>query len=361
MSTPGPSIQATLRGELGGFSLDIALQCPLQGITALFGPSGCGKTTVLRAMAGLQRMHGRLQVGDATWQDDSAAIFLQPHQRAVGYVFQEARLFPHLSVRRNLEYGWQRIGAAQRRVTFDDAVELLGLAGLLARRPHQLSGGQRQRAAIARALLTSPRLLLMDEPLSGLDRQSKNDILPYLERLHGELAMPVIYVSHAGDEVARLADHLVLMDAGRIRASGPLTELHARLDIAREAGSEADVVVQAQVAEHDDQYQLSYLQARGARFSVARADLPLGSNARLRILARDVSITLQHQSDTSILNIFPAVVQELTDAGIAQVLVRLDASGTPLLARITRKSASLLQLQPGKQVYAQVKAVALCS
>jgi molybdate transport system ATP-binding protein len=213
--------------------------------------------------------------------------------------------------------------------------------------------------AIARALLTSPRLLLMDEPLASLDRKSKHEILPYLERLHDELAMPVLYVSHAPDEVARLADHLVLLDAGRVRMSGRLAELRARLDIARDLGAEADVIIEAQVAAHDDTYHLSYLDFTAGRFSVIRNDLPIGQRARLRVLARDVSITLQAQAGTSILNIFPAVVEALGEDGAAQLLVRLDLAGTPLLARITRKSAAALDLVRGKRVYVQVKAVAL--
>lgn len=359
MSAADASIDAAFRGRLGAFSLDIALQCPMRGITALFGPSGCGKTTLLRAVAGLQRLDGRLRVGDEVWQDDANGRFRPPHARPIGYVFQEASLFPHLSVRRNLEYGFARIPQSERQVAFDEAVELLGVAALLPRHPAQLSGGQRQRVAIARALLTSPRLLLMDEPLAALDLQSKAEILPYLESLHAKLAMPVLYVSHSPDEVARLADHLVLLQDGRVRAAGPLAALRARLDLARDAGNEADAIVEATLAGHDEHYLLSYLDCPGGRFTVGRIDRPVGARVRLRVLARDVSLTLQPQSGTSILNIFPALVQELTDDGRAQVLVRLDLGGLPLLARITRKSAALLDLHAGKRVYAQVKTAAL--
>jgi molybdate transport system ATP-binding protein len=304
-------------------------------------------------------MAGCLRVRGETWQDENAGVFRPPDQRPIGYVFQEASLFAHLTVQGNLEYALKRVVAADRRVSFDEAVRLLGIAELLPRTPAQLSGGQRQRVAIARALLTSPRLLLMDEPLASLDQQSKQDILPYLERLHDELAMPVLYVSHAADEVARLADHLVLLEAGRVRACGPLAELRARLDLARDMGAEADAIIEARVAGHDDGYQLSHLDFSGGRFSVTRNALPVGHRARLRVLARDVSITLQAQTDTSILNIFPAVVEALVPDGESQVLVRLDLAGTPLLARITRKSAALLDLVPNKAVFVQVKAVAL--
>ena len=352
------TIETRFHLERGGFILDVDVTFPARGITAFFGPSGCGKTTLLRAIAGLVRdPNGFCRVGDALWQDGSH--FLPPHRRPLGFVFQEASLFPHLSVQRNLEYGLKRVPRQQRRVTLSEAVELLGIESLLTRRPHGLSGGERQRVAIARALLTSPRLLLMDEPLAALDRASKREILPYLERLHNELAMPVLYVSHAPDEVARLADHLVLLDSGQVRAAGPIGELLTRLDLPREQGAEAEAIIEARIAAHDERYHLSYLDFAGGRFSVARNALPIGHSARLRVLARDVSITLQPQTGTSILNIFPASIDDLIEEGPAQMLVRLDIAGVPVLARITRKSASVLALAPGKQVYAQVKAVAL--
>ena len=351
------TIDVALTGRLGGFHLDVAFTAPMRGITALFGPSGCGKTTLLRSIAGLQRLAGHVRVGPDCWQDDNAGSFRPAHRRPVGYVFQDACLFTHLSVRGNLEYGLRRTDAP--RVSLDEVVELLGLAPLLARRPQGLSGGQCQRVAIGRALLTSPRLLLMDEPLASLDQRSRNEILPYLERLHAELDMPVLYVSHAPGEVARLADELVLLEAGRVRATGPSGALLSRLDLARDQGDEAEAVVEATVAGHDDDYALSYLDFPGGRFAVSRSALPVGQSARLQVLARDVSITLEHQSGTSILNIFPAVVTELAATGPSQTLVRLDVAGTPLLARLTRKSVDALGLAPGARVYAQVKTVAL--
>ncbi|MCU0767524.1 MAG: molybdenum ABC transporter ATP-binding protein [Gammaproteobacteria bacterium] len=359
MSTRDGTIDARFTGRLGGFALDAAFRAPAYGVTALFGPSGCGKTTLLRCVAGLERMAGRLAVAGDIWQDDARGRFLRTHERPIGYVFQEASLFPHLSVRRNLEFGQARTAPADRRVRFAEVAELLGIVDLLDRRPAGLSGGQRQRVAIARALLTSPRLLLMDEPLASLDQISRDEILPFLERLHDELAMPVLYVSHSAEEVARLADHLVLLDAGRVRASGPIAELRARLDLARGTGSDADAIVDCRVAGHDDAFHLSYLDFPGGRVSVPRHDLPVGRAVRLRVLARDVSVTLAPQTGTSILNIFPAVVEELAEESAAQLLVRLGVGGTPLLARITRKSAALLDLAPGRAVYAQVKAVAL--
>ena len=353
-------IRARFRLQRGGFLLDARFEAPASGVTAILGPSGCGKTTLLRCISGLERSpDGHLSVQGETWQDSAAGLFLPVHHRSVGYVFQEASLFPHLSVRGNLEYGWKRTAAEQRRVGFDEAVTLTGIQALLQRRPAGLSGGERQRVAIARALLTSPRLLLMDEPLAALDQASKGEILPYLERLHEQLTMPILYVSHAVEEVARLADHLVLMEQGRVQASGPLAQLFTRLDLPLARGDQAEAIVETQVAGHDDEFHLTYLKFPGGRFTVFRQQLGPGHPVRLRVHAKDVSLTLVPARETSILNIFPARVEELADTGPAHVTVRLSATGTTLLSRITRKSASRLVLWPGAQVYAQIKAVAL--
>ena len=358
-SNSGETIRVRLADTLGDFSLDVDFRAPMRGVTALFGPSGGGKTSILRCVAGLRRARGIVDIGGERWQDDDASVFVAPHRRAVGYVFQETGLFAHLDVRRNLEFGYRRIAAAERRVSFDEAVALLGVESLLHRATAKLSGGQRQRVAIARALLTSPRLLLMDEPLAALDQASRRDILPYLERLHDDLAMPVFYVSHAAEEVARLADHLVLVEDGRVRAAGAFDEVASRLDIAREHGAEADTVIATTVSGHDDEWHLTALSFSGGTFQVARNHLAPGQPVRLRVLARDVSLTLDRQAGTSILNIFPATVTATVDEDDAQSLVRLDVGGTALMARVTRKSARALSLAPGRRVYAQVKAVAL--
>lgn len=341
-----------------GFNLDVDISLPACGVTAVFGPSGCGKTTLLRAIAGLEYdPNGYCKISDDIWQD--GLDFLPTHRRPLGFVFQEASLFPHLTVQHNLEYGMKRVPKSEQRVKLQDTAELLGIEKLLNRSPAGLSGGERQRVAIARALLTSPRLLLMDEPLAALDRASKREILPYLERLHDLLAMPVLYVSHSAEEVSRLADHLLLLEGGRVRASGQLGEMLTRLDIAREQGNEAEAVIETTVVEHDPQFHIIYLEFAGGRFSVAGNSLPVGRKARLRVLARDVSLTLKHQTGTSILNIFAAKVEELLEESPSQVLVRLTIAGEPVLSRITHKSATLLELVPGKQVFAQIKAVAL--
>jgi len=354
------SVEARFRIDRGGFALDLAATFPGQGVTALHGPSGSGKTTLLRAIAGLDRYAaGYLSVAGEVWQDHAAGCFVPAHRRAVGYVFQESNLFPHLSVRGNIEYGWRRVPRSARRVGFDETVDLLGIGQLLARRTDGLSGGERQRVAIARALLTSPRLLLLDEPLSALDRDSKAAILPYLERLHLALDIPVLYVSHNVDEVARLAEHMLLIGGGRLLASGPVAELFTRLDLPLAHGDQAGAVVEGTVTGYDEGYRLTRLGFAGGEFLLARGDLESGRRVRLWVHARDVSLTLSRASDTSILNIFPATVTAVVAESDAQLMVRLDAGGTPLLARVTRRSVDHLGLASGHEVYVQVKSVAL--
>ncbi len=340
------------------FVLDAAFTAPSRGITAIFGPSGCGKTSLLRAIAGLERgSRGEFSIDGVVWQD--ATTFLAPHKRPLGYVFQEPSLFPHLSVRANLLYGYKRTPTASQRVSFDQAVELLRVAPLFGRYPSGLSGGERQRVAIARALLTSPRLLLMDEALAALDAQSKAEILPFLERLHGELEVPMLYVSHATDEVARLADHLLLLDGGKVRASGPVAEMVTRLDLPLAHSRDAEAIVSAKITGHDETYDLSHLEFAGGRFLVPRVGLALGQPVRLRVQARDVSLTRERQSGTSILNSFPAIVDDVAEESPSQVLVRLTLSGVPILSRITRLSAATLELEPGRELFVQVKSVAV--
>lgn len=352
------SIEATFYFDKGDFILDVDLIIPSKKVTAIYGHSGCGKTTLLRAIAGLEpKCNGRLILGDEIWQDNH--YFLPPHQRSIGYVFQEASLFPHLTVLGNLEYGIKRIAKIERKVSLDKAIELLGIEHLLSRHINQLSGGEQQRIAIARALAVSPKILLMDEPLAALDLTRKQEILPYLESLNDELDIPIIYVSHSPDEIARLAHYLVLMNAGKITAAGEITDMLTRLDLPLAHGDTAETLIEAVVAEHDDKFNLSYLDFSGGRFTVTKNNIATGKTVRLRIAARDVSLTLEHQSNTSILNIFPATVDEIIPDGASQVMVRLLVGDVSLLSRITRKSASLLGLKHGKRVYAQAKSVAL--
>ncbi|EUB84857.1 molybdenum ABC transporter ATP-binding protein [Pseudomonas sp. GM30] len=356
-------IDARLKIAYSGFSLDVDLHLPGRGVTALYGHSGSGKTTCLRCIAGLERAEqGFIQVNDEIWQDSERRIFVPPHKRALGYVFQEASLFPHLSVLANLQFGLKRIARAQRRVDMAQATELLGIGHLLERHPQHLSGGERQRVGIARALLTSPKLLLMDEPLAALDSQRKNEILPYLQRLHDELDIPVLYVSHAQDEVARLADHLVLLSDGKALASGPIGETLARLDLPMAMGDDAGVIIEGQVSAYDADYQLLSLQlpATEMNIRVTHAPMAVGQALRAKVHARDISLSLHDSVASSILNRLPVtVISEQTADNTAHVLIRLDAGGTPLLARITRFSRDQLGIHPGQHLWAQIKAVAV--
>jgi len=352
------TIEARFLVRQGGFTLDAQLEIPSIGVTALFGPSGCGKTTLLRAIAGLEHhADGYLRVGDRIWQDDRN--FVPPHRRPLGYVFQESSLFEHLSVKGNLEYGARRAQQGKHQDSMSEAIELLEISRLLERKPATLSGGERQRVAIARALAVSPQLLLMDEPLAALDFNRKQEIIPYIESLHRELEIPVIYVSHLPEEVSRLADHLVLLNSGRVLASGEAHEIFTRLDLPLAAGNEAAAVIEALVAGHDEHYRLTHMEFSGGRITMARMDAAVGSPVRLRLAARDVSVTLDHQSGTSILNILPATVDAMKPDGDALVMVRLLADKVPVLARITRKSADELNLIPGKPVFIQIKSIAL--
>jgi molybdate transport system ATP-binding protein len=354
-------IQARFAIAYPGFHLDVDLHLPGRGVTALFGPSGSGKTTCLRAIAGLERARGGyVSVNGEVWQDDAKSIFLPTHLRALAYVFQEPSLFSHLSVQGNLEYGFRRAGRGHESTEFHRVVELLGIGALLKREPEHLSGGERQRVAIARALLVRPRLLLFDEPLASLDVRRKSEILPYLERLHDELEIPSIYVSHMPDEVARLADHLVLLDRGSVIASGRLQETLARLDLPETFTDSASVVIETTFAGNDSSDHLTRLDFAGGTLYVPQRMEQTGSKVRCRIEARDVSLTLERQTGTSILNIIPAVVVEMVQSEHpAQVLVRLDAQGTPLLSRMTLRSWKILGLAPGSRVWAQVKTVVL--
>ncbi|MFK5986823.1 MAG: molybdenum ABC transporter ATP-binding protein [Pseudomonadota bacterium] len=357
-STSEVIVQLNIQRE--NFTLNVDVKMPARGVTAIFGPSGCGKTTLLRAIAGLEpHCKGFLQVADSLWQDKNYS--LAAHQRPLGYVFQEASLFSHLNVEQNLQYGVKRVTHSLHKVSLNHAIDLLDIRLLLKRKPHQLSGGEKQRVAIARAVALSPKILLMDEPLAALDLARKKEILPYLESLHDVLDIPILYVSHSPEEVARLADHLILLEQGKVIASGNILEMLTRLDIPLAHGDDAGALLEATVVNYDKNYDLSYLEFAAGQIAVAGKASGVGAAVRLRIAARDVSLTLEYQSGTSILNIFPVTIIELVDENSAQMIVKLSAGGILLLSRVTRKSAQLLDLKPGKELYAQVKSVALLS
>ncbi|MBC8405537.1 MAG: molybdenum ABC transporter ATP-binding protein [Planctomycetes bacterium] len=352
------NMQARFHIRQGGFNLHADLKIPARGVTALFGPSGCGKSSLLRAIAGLDRhTDGYFKFGAEIWQDQQQ--FLPPHKRPLGFVFQEASLFPHLNVRRNLEYGVKRTPTSARFISLEKAVSLLGIQNLMERSPGTLSGGEKQRVAIARALAVSPRLLLMDEPLAALDQARKQEILPYLETLHDELQIPILYVSHTLEEIARLADHLILFGTEGVIDSGPIEEMLTRLDLPLAHSADAATIFNAKVVGFDQTYHLTHLQFDGGELTVPGMSLQLHQPVRVRIAARDISLTLQRQSSTSIQNIFAASVAEMMAEGDSQVTVRLNVGGVPALARVTQKSAAELELAPGCSVFAQVKSAVL--
>ena len=361
----GPTIEAAFKGMLGKFSLDASFTAPAKGVTALFGPSGCGKTTVLRCIAGLQRLaDGLCVVGGDVWQDRDGA-FLPTYRRPLGYVFQEASLFPHLSVRRNLLFGAPRrdggAGRAKSRSTKSSSFSASRRSSIVLRR--KLSGGERQRAAIGRALLSQPKLLLMDEPLSALDRATKDEIMPFLERLRDRLSLPIVYITHAIAEVERLADHIVLMEKGRVIGAGPLDALQSDpalpLAVARDAAVTLDGVIEAR----DDAYGLISLSVRGGSFSVPAAPAAIGERRRVRVIAGDVSLAREKPGLSSILNVLPARIVSMKPVNSNEIVVLLalgaDGAGARLLSRVTRKSWELIGLAEGMSVHAQVKAVAL--
>lgn len=354
-------IRVNLSGRLGAFCVDVEFAAPMRGITALFGASGCGKTTILRCMAGLQRLAGFLSVGGVTWQDSEQGIFLNPHERAVGYVFQEPSLFPHLSVRGNLLFG-ARYGTADSlgpKLEFESVVGLLGLEALLDRSPSKLSGGERQRVAVGRALLSQPKLLLMDEPLAALDHKAKKEILPYLETLHENLSIPIMYVSHDISEVARLADRVVALSDGKVSASGDVADIFERLDILGTIDRyEAGALLIARVVRHDEKFQLTYLDYFGQTIAVPLVKARMGEDVRLRVRARDVSLATQLPADISVRNILKGTIAEIIeDPATAYAEILIDTDGSRLRARVTRAAVADLSLSGGTPVYALIKSV----
>jgi molybdate transport system ATP-binding protein len=343
------------------FLLDVDIALPGRGITAIAGPSGSGKTTLLRCVAGLERAEdARVRIAGETWQDSSAGVFLPTWQRPLGYVFQEASLFDHLDVRGNLEFGQKRSAAGRSAVDLQDLLALLGIVQLLDRKPHELSGGERQRVAIARALATQPRLLLLDEPLAAVDYARRREILPWLERLRDELRIPMLYVTHSGDEVARLADHLLLLDDGKVRAAGPLAETLARIDLPAIPGEEAGALLHATIGERDARWQLAQVNFDGGALWVADAGLAPGHAVRVRVLARDVSLALVPPERSSIQNVLACTVRAIAPgAHGSQAMVQLACGGSLLLARITARAVDALELSEGSTVWAQVKSAAL--
>ncbi|MEO8883430.1 MAG: molybdenum ABC transporter ATP-binding protein [Devosia sp.] len=349
-------LSVSFAGRRGGFALDAAFEARGSGVTALFGPSGSGKTSVLRAIAGLDRFEGRCVLGDEVWQDEKT--FLPAHRRSVGYVFQEASLFPHLTVRKNLEFGLRRTPGTPT-IGFDEAVALLGLHRLLARAPDTLSGGERQRVALGRALLSQPRLLLLDEPMSALDRDAKDEILPYFEGLRGALSVPVLLVTHDIAEVERLADHLVLMRDGRVMGAGPLSDMLIGGALGLRTAREAASVLRGRVVGLDADDGLSAIEVAGQKLLIAAWAGAPGAVVRVRIAARDVSLAAEKPSATTIINVLAVTIVAIEPASEAEAIVTLRLGVETMLARVTLRSVRQLGFQPGQAVFAQVKGVSL--
>jgi molybdate transport system ATP-binding protein len=346
------------RHRLGAFELDAAFEFGANpGVTALFGPSGAGKSTVINAVAGLtQPTFGRIVLGNETLLDTDRGIAVPARLRRIGVVFQDTRLFPHLSVRANLLYGWQRTRDRVDPSGIDAVIALLALEPLLARRPRTLSGGEKSRVALGRALLMNPRALLLDEPLAALDAALKAEILPYLERLARETRIPMLYVSHSLDEVARLADRMVVIDKGRVVAEGSVFEVTQRLDLIAGRALLPGAVLEARIAGHDEAHGLTELAFAGEVLVVPRIAKPLGENVRIRIDAPDVMLALSRPEGISANNILPATIAAIEEAG-AHADVQLALGDARLTARITRRSLERLALKPGLAVFAVIKSV----
>ncbi|MCB5161608.1 molybdenum ABC transporter ATP-binding protein [Marinomonas algarum] len=364
-NTLSSSLQVRLSLQRAAFSLAVDVQLPNQGVTALFGASGSGKTTLLRCIAGLDSTpEGFIGLNEEVWQNGKRT--LPAYKRPIGYVFQEANLFPHLTAQDNLAFAMKRAGPDSEVITYDDVVELLNIKGILSQYPHQLSGGERQRVAMARALLIQPKLLLMDEPLSALDEGLKQDILPYLETLCQRAQIPILYVSHSLDEVIRLADHILVLEQGRVVEQGDTASLLGQLGTSFSKHQDASVVISGVVTQQTPEWGLSWLafgedDLNQQTIAFTQGKEQRGDTVSLRIQSRDVSLSLSEQENSSILNRLAGVVDEIeTDlSDSSRVMVRLLVAQTPILARITALSAHRLSLKKGQNVIVQIKSAAL--
>jgi len=360
-------IQLKLSLKRAAFTLETDLQLPAHGITVLFGPSGSGKTSVLRCVAGLEQAHGKIMIDRECWQDSDHSIYVPTWQRELGYVFQEASLFAHLNVQQNLQFGIKRVSKPQAAKALSDAVDLLGIGHLLKRLPASLSGGERQRVAIARALALQPKLLLLDEPLASLDQARRHEILPWLERLHAELNMPMLYVTHSMQELTRLADHVVLLTEGAVKLHGSIQDVLANPSFAGAVGGEAGAILQGRVAGHDDAFHLTQIELMAdgqvtGDLWVSQLSPDQASAVRVHVHANDVSLTLHEPSETSVQNRLQGTIEAISiDVHLAHRIVSIDCQGQRVLARVTARALADLKLERGRQVWCQIKSVALAA
>ena len=354
------SLELKLSLSKTGFRLDVDLVLPEEGITVLFGPSGSGKTTLLRCVAGLEQAEGRVLINRVCWQDSDDNLLVPTWQRDLGFVFQEASLFEHMNVRANLRYGIARTRQPGAEQALSAAVSLLGIAHLLDRSIQSLSGGERQRVAIARALATRPRILLLDEPLASLDVARRKEVIPWLERLHRELKIPILYVTHSMEELTRLADHVVCLENGQVKVQGSIGDVLSNPEFAASVGMEAGAILQGVVDQQDDRYHLSGINVGGTRVWLPQVELPVGSPVRIHVHASDVSLARTEPFDSSIQNKLPVVIESIhDDEHPARCLVKVRHVEQLLLVRITRKALVNLDVGVGSRVWAQIKSVAL--
>lgn len=343
-----------------GFSLSVKARIPSSGITVLFGPSGSGKTTVLRCIAGLERAEGIVQIAGSCWQDDSKGIFLPAWKRPQGYVFQESSLFPHLSARGNIYFAMKGSKDKQTLHRVEKAIDLLGISDLLDHMPAELSGGERQRVSITRALATDPKIMLFDEPLSALDYARKQEILPWLEKLKKELGIPMLYVTHSPEEVVGLADSLLILEEGKLKASGHIQDVLSDIDTPIRIGEDVSVLINAQIDDVDERWNLVTAANGDFRITIKSAVKELHKKIRLRIFAKDVSIAKKKPESVSIQNCLEAEVKEISECGTqGDVLVKLNCHGQKIISRITALSAHKLTLKEADKVWLLIKAAAL--
>ncbi|MFT5485389.1 MAG: molybdate transport system ATP-binding protein [Paracoccaceae bacterium] len=355
------TVSVNIRKTLGALTIDAWFESA-GGVTALFGKSGAGKTSIVQMLAGLMTPdNGQIAIDGTPVFDSATGLNMAPEHRQVGYVFQDARLFPHMNVRRNLEYGRRR--NRKRNGTgakFDDVVDVLAIAPLLDRQPHLLSGGEKQRVALGRALLSAPRLLLMDEPLAALDAERKWEVLPFIDRIQRDFGTPVVYVSHSIEEILQIADTMVLIANGGVSAAGPVEDVLNRPDLLRAAGDgNAGSVITVRVADIDLSYGIATLAFAGGEFRVTAPDLTIGESLRIRVRARDVTLATERPQNVSVLNVFEGTVSTISTTHGPQVDVSVDVGGAVIWSQITRKSLDDLALQPGARVFTMVKAVAI--